>query len=284
MRIAITSASGQLGHATIKALDALKGDHTVIGLARTPAKAADLGIEVRPGDYDAPDQLQASLAGVDTVMLISGNQDPAARVNQHRNVIAAAKGAGLRKIVFTSVQGTDGASEGPVGASYIQSEADIRNSGLAYVIGRNGVYIEPDVEYVDTYAKAGAIVNSAGEGRCGYTTRPELGFAYAKLLTEDICNGQTLNLHGTPLTQSELARHLAAAFDIGLEYRALSAEDYLQDRTAELGPMLGPIIAGIYDNIRNGGLDNPSDFLAAAGRMHLPWGEYFASLSNDRAR
>jgi NAD(P)H dehydrogenase (quinone) len=53
-----------------------------------------------------------------------------------------------------------------------QTEADVRASGLAWVIGRNGIYIEPDVEYIDRYRAAGAVANCAGDGRCGYTTRP----------------------------------------------------------------------------------------------------------------
>ena len=109
------------------------------------------------------------------MLLISGNQDPARRVGQHRNVIAAAKAAGVKRIVFTSVQGTDSAPDGSVGASFLQTEDDLKNSGMKWAIGRNGVYIEPDVEYVEAYAKLGEIVNSAGDGRCGYTTRTELG-------------------------------------------------------------------------------------------------------------
>ena len=42
------------------------------------------------------------------------------------------------------------------------------------VIGRSGIHIEPDVEYIDSYRKAGEIANRAGDGKCGHTTRPEL--------------------------------------------------------------------------------------------------------------
>ncbi|MEM7473157.1 MAG: NAD(P)H-binding protein [Pseudomonadota bacterium] len=283
MIIAVTTASGQLGKATIRALqDAFKDNgqgHQIIGLARTPAKAKDLGVEIRPGDYDAPDQWINSLAGVDALLLISGNQAPGARVGQHRNVINAAKTAGVRKIVFTSVQGIDGAPEGSVGASFLQTEADVQASGLEWAIGRNGVYIEPDLDYIDTYAAAGEIANSAGVGRYGYTTRRALGYAYAQMLIREDVNGQRFNLNGTALTQAELAAHMSKAFGVPLTYRAMSPEAYLQDRIAELGPELGPIIAGIYDKIRSGGLDHPSDYETAAGRAHETWESYFASRS-----
>ena len=95
----------------------------------------------------------------------------------------AARATGVRKIVYTSVQGAEeGTAFSPVIQSNRQTEADIRESGLDWVIGRNGIYIEPDVEYIENYRKAGQIANCAGEGRCGYTTRPELAYAYAKML------------------------------------------------------------------------------------------------------
>lgn len=279
MTIAITAVSGQLGAAIARAVVATGTRRPVIGLARTPSHAADLGIEVRPGDYSDRAQLEASLAGVDTLLLVSGNGAPEDRIAEHRTVIEAAKTAGVQKIVYTSVQGAEeGTSFSPVIQSNRRTEADVRASGLDWVIGRNGVYIEPDVEYIDSYRKAGEIANCAGDGRCGYTTRSELGYAYASLLTGAEHNGKTYNLNGTPITQTELAGHLSRAFDTALVYRPMSVEDYRTDRIAELGEFIGPIIAGIYQSIRDGALDNASDYEAAAGRPHQGWDAYFDAL------
>lgn len=280
MTIAVTAVTGQLGSHIAKALVGLDLDEPIIGLARSPQKATGLGFDVRPGDYDKPDQLKASLAGVDTLLLVSGMDTPDARIVQHRNVINAAKVAGVKKIVYTSVQGAEeGTSFSPIIQSNRQTEADIRASGLDWVIGRNGIYIEPDIEYIDSYKNAGEIANCAGDGRCGYTTRAELAQAYAQMLTEPRQNGQTHNLHGERLTQAELAAHINRAFGTGLRYRAMSVEDYKADRIAELGEFIGTVIAGIYQGIRNGALDNPSDYEAATGRPHQSWDDYFGALA-----
>lgn len=90
--------------------------------------------------------------------------------------------------------------------------------------------------------------------------------------------GQTYNLHGEPLTQTQLAAHLNAAFGTNLTYRSLSVADDRADRIAQLGDLMGTIIAGIYEGIRNGALDNPSDFKAATGRPHQSWDDYFVTL------
>jgi len=279
MKIAVTTASGHLGSEIVKDASALIGADNVIGLARTPSKAEHLGVAVRPGDYDDRQQLTESLQAIDAVLLVSGMDEPSKRIEQHRNVIEAAKAAGAKKLVYTSVQGAEERNAfSPIVRSNRQTEADVRGSGLQWVIGRNGIYIEPDVEYIETYKKLGGIFNCAGDGKCGYTTRPELAYAYARMLTGDKHNGRTYNLHGEPITQYQLAEYLNQAFGTQLRYQALTVEEYEDQRVAELGEFLGTIIAGIYTGIREGKLNNRSDFAAAAGRQHQSWPEYFDSL------
>jgi NAD(P)H dehydrogenase (quinone) len=280
--IAVTAASGKLGSEIAKASVELVGNQQVIGLARTPAKAAALGIEIRPGDYSAPRQLHASLQGIDALLLVSGMDAPDKRIAQHRNVINAAKAAGVQKIVYTSIQGAEeGTAFSPIVQCNRQSEADIRESGLDWVIGRNGIYIEPDVEYMDRYRQKGRIENCAGDGRCGYTTRPELAFAYARMLTETKHNGQIYNLHGAPMTQRELTHYLNNAFGTDLKYVPMTVAAYREERVAELGDFLGTVIAGIYEGIRNGASDNQSHFARAAGREHQSWRAFFDQLKTD---
>lgn len=281
MTIAVTAASGQLGSAIVRALQDLNTQEAVVGLARTPANAADLGVEVRPGDYADPTQLERSLQGADTLLLVSGNEPPQDRIQQHRNVLAAAKSAGVGKVVYTSVQGAEtNTAFSPVVASNRQTEADVRDSGMDWVIGRNGIYIEPDIEALEDYKAAGEVANCAGDGRCGYTTRPELAAAYARLLTDTSNNGKVLNLHGEPLTQSQLVEHLNAAFGTALTYRPMTVEAYKKDRIADLGEFMGTVIAGIYEGIRNGASDNPSDYAVATGRPHQTWEDYFSTVAN----
>jgi NAD(P)H dehydrogenase (quinone) len=279
MKIAVTAASGHLGGEIIKATVALLSADNVIGLARTPDKAKHLGVEIRPGDYGDKNALEQSLASVDTLLLVSGMDDPKKRIEQHRNVIRAAKNSGVKKIVYTSIQGAEqNTAFSPVVQSNRQTEQDVINSGLDWVIGRNGIYIEPDIEYIDTYKKLGGIFNCAGDGKCGYTTRPELAYAYARMLTQGQHNTRTYNLNGEAITQYQLAEYINHAFGTELTYTSMSVEEYRQERVAQLGEFLGTIISGIYQGIREGKSDNPSHFYEAAGRKHESWQDYFASI------
>ncbi|MBG57832.1 MAG: NAD(P)-dependent oxidoreductase [Porticoccus sp.] len=279
MTIAITAASGHLGSEIIKATAALVGNDQVIGVARNPEHVRALDVELRRGDYNNRHEFEQALAGVDTLLLVSGMDAPDKRIAQHRNVIAAAQAQNVKKIVYTSIQGAEKDNAfSPIVQSNRQTEQDIQASGLDWIIGRNGIYIEPDVEYIETYKEKGEIANCAADGKCGYTTRPELACAYARLLTDTALNGNTCNLHGEPITQTQLANYLNGAFGTQLGYRSMSVAEYRQERIEELGEFMGNIIAGIYEGIRNGYADNPSDFALAAGRAHQSWQDYFSGL------
>ncbi len=280
MKIAVTSASGQLGSAIITQLKTDIGPENVIGIARTVSKAEQLGVEIRKGDYTSREDFDAALQGVDVVVILSGNDAPEKRIDQHRNIIEAAKFNGLKKIVYTSILGDPKRTAfSPVIASNRQTEEDIKASGLDWSIGRNGIYIEPDIEYLDHYLKTGKISNCAGTGKCTYTSRMELAVAYAKMAIEDQHNGQTYNLVGEGITQEELAFCLNKVKGTSLVFEDQSVAAYTSERQKELGDFLGTIIAGIYEGIRNGAFDVPSDYEQAAGRPHTPVLDIIRNLS-----
>lgn len=270
MKIAVTSASGKLGASIIKHLISEIGKENVIGVARTTKRAEHLGVEIRKGDYNNAKQLNLAFKGVDAVLLVSGMDEPQKRIIQHRNVIEAAKHNGVKKIVYTSIVGAEENNAfSPIVQTNRQTEEDIKDSGLEWVIGRNGIYIEPDLEYLDTYVKEGEITNCAGDGKCTYTSREELGYAYSKMLVEDKHNNNTYNLVGKGITQSQLADSINQVYDTDLVFNSVSFEVYLAERTIELGDFIGTVIAGIYQGINEGANDVPSDFEKAAGRPHL---------------
>jgi NAD(P)H dehydrogenase (quinone) len=267
IKIAVTAASGNLGSAII---DRLKQENeNIIGIARTPEKAKSLGVEIRKGDYNSKEDFMVALKGIDAVLIVSGMDHPHKRIQQHRNIIEAAKENGVRKIVYTSIIGSDkGNAFSPIVASNRQTEEDIRNSGLQWAIGRNGLYIEPDLKYIETYKEEGGIINSAADGKCGYTSRQELAYAYFKLLTDDLLLGKTYALFGEPITQSQLAHAINKAFNMNLKYTSISVKQYTKQRKAELGEFMGTVIGGIYEGIRTGKFEGNSDFSVVAGRPH----------------
>ncbi len=280
MKIAVTGASGHLGSEIINALVQQSGKEKVVGITRTPAKSKHWGVEIRQADYNSAEEYENALQDINTVLLISGMDAPEKRIEQHRNVINAAKSNGVKKIVYTSFFGAKGSTSfDKLLESYRQTEKDIRESGLEWSIGRDGLYIEPDVENIDKYKEAGEVANCAGNGLASYTTRSELAYAYSKLILNDDRNGKIFNLGGEAITQQQLTNYLNKTFNSHLIYRELSPQEYLEFQKKENGEFMGMIVAGIYTKIRNGEFNMDSDYEAAAGRKHISWDKYFEQLT-----
>jgi len=282
MKVAVTAASGHLGGVIVKQLIGEIGNENIVGTARNPSKAEHLGIIIKPGDYNSKSDFDEALKGIDVVMIVSGMDAPDKRVGQHRNIIHAARDEGVRKIVYSSIIGDDGSSSfDAIVQSNRLTEHDIRESGLEWSIGRNGLYIEPDVEYIETYKKDGKIANCASDGLCSYTIREELAYAYVQMILNDDKNSQTFNLVGEAITQQQLTSYLNNAFGTNLVYEAMTPEAYLSFQQKVNGEFLGKIIAGIYTKIRNGEFNIRSDYEVAAGRKHMEWENYFNSLKQS---
>jgi NAD(P)H dehydrogenase (quinone) len=90
MTIAITGATGQLGRIVVAKLKGKIPAVDIVALARSPAKAADLGVTVREADYAKPETLAAALAGVETLLLISSSE--LRRTGPPRNEATASSG------------------------------------------------------------------------------------------------------------------------------------------------------------------------------------------------
>lgn len=223
MTIAITGATGHLGRLAIAALKA-RGAQP-IALARDPARAADLNVETRAFDYTSADP--AALAGVSTLVLISSN-DFNDRAGQHRNVIAAARAAGVRRLVYTSILKGD-ASPMLLAQDHIATEAAIRASGLPATILRNGWYTENYTGALAAALQHGAIIGAAGEGRVNSAARKDYAEAIAVTALDDAHTGKTFELAGDVAhSGADFAAAVTRAAGTPVAYVPMSQADYAQ--------------------------------------------------------
>jgi NAD(P)H dehydrogenase (quinone) len=208
MTIAITGATGQLGRLVIQDLIPAVGAGKIVALARSPEKAADLGVAVRAADYDQPETLRAALTDIDTVLLISGSEI-GKRTPQHAAVIKAAQDSGVKHIVYTSILNADTSTLG-LAHEHRETEALIKDSGIAYTILRNGWYTENYTASLPGALQAGAVMGSAGEGRISAATRADYAAAAAAVLAGSGFENKTLELAGdTAFTLTDLAAEVS---------------------------------------------------------------------------
>lgn len=225
MKIAVTGATGQLGRLLIERLRGKVPAGDIVALARTPAKAADLGVEVREADYARPDTLGPALAGIDTLMMISGSE-VGQRAPQHRNLIDAAKQAGVRRIVYTSLLRADTSTLG-LAPEHVATEQMLAASGLVVTVLRNGWYTENYTASAAAAVAGGALIGSAGEGRIASATRADFADAAVAVLTGEGHDGQVYELAGdAAFTLAELAAEISRQSGKDIPYRDLPPAEY----------------------------------------------------------
>ncbi len=221
--IAITGATGHLGRLVIAELLKTVPASGIRALVRSPDKAKDLeklGVGIRKGDYDQPASLNAAFAGADKVLLISGNE-VGRRVAQHRAVIDAAKAAGVGLIGYTSVLHAD-TSPLALRVEHQATEALLKDSGVPFVLLRNGWYTENYMASVPAALQHGAFIGSAGEGRISSAARIDYAAAAAAVLSRNDQAGRVHELAGDEAyTLSQLAAEISRQSGRSIPYQDL---------------------------------------------------------------
>ncbi|MBK4215882.1 SDR family oxidoreductase [Paracoccus caeni] len=270
MSIAVTGATGQLGRLVISALKQRTTD-SIIGLARNLDAGADLGVELRRADYDQPATLPEALQGVDTLLLISGSEI-GKRAAQHKNLIDAAKAAGIRRIVYTSLLHADISPLG-LAEEHRQTEAMLAESGLSTTVLRNGWYTENHTASVAPAVANGAFYGAAGNGKIASASRADYADAAVGVLTSEGHDGAIYELAGAPAyTLTELAAEISRQTGKDIPYVDLSEADYAK---ALEGAGLPAPVAAAYASFdamaAKGALDGDGDDLARLiGRNSTP--------------
>ncbi|MGP1615125.1 MAG: SDR family oxidoreductase [Pollutimonas bauzanensis] len=246
MKIAITGASGHLGRLVIERLGAKVPAGDIVALARTPSKAAGLGVEVREADYTRPDTLDKALAGVDTLLMISGSEI-GQRVAQHRNIIEAAKKAGVKRVAYTSLLHAE-RSTLSLAPEHAETEALLKASGLSVTLLRNGWYTENYTASVGPAVAHGAFIGSAGQGKIASAARADFADAAVAVLTTAGHEGKTYELAGdSAYTLAELAAEISRQTGRNIPYKDLPPADYAAALTAAGLPAPWPEALASFD-------------------------------------
>ncbi|GAB3083885.1 SDR family oxidoreductase [Isoptericola nanjingensis] len=230
MTIAVTGTSGHLGRLVVESLLARgAAPADVVALARSTAKVADLaqrGVVVREADYDRPETLAPALDGVEVLVLVSGSA-VGQRVRQHGAVIDAAKGAGVRRVVYTSAPHAD-TSPLILAPEHKATEELLAASGLTTTVLRNGWYTENYLPDVERARETGEIVASVGDGRVASASRADYAEAAAvvALATDGAHDDAVHELTGDVAWDfDELARTVTELLGRPVTYRSVEPEE-----------------------------------------------------------
>lgn len=267
-KILVTGATGHLGRGIINNLLTHLPAANIVGIARQPEQAADiaaLGVEVRRADYTDYDLLVQAFQGIDKLYLVSAVAF-SDRAAQHGNVIRAACAAGVKHIVYPSIQRNvavsaiiDGVTE-----SDVATEGLLRESGMAYTIVYHPMYAESIPIFVGDQVGVTGIRAPAGKGRIPFTSRDDLAAAGAAILAKDGFENTEISLNaGVSYSMDDLAKVYAEVLGTPVSYSDIPAPTFLGERTAAGWPEpAAAFLSQWFTAIAAGAFDAPSPVLA----------------------
>lgn len=275
--IAITGATGQLGRLVIDQLLQHLPANQLIALVRDPAKAeayAARGLQVRKADYTDPSALEKALQGVEKLLLISSSE-VGQRLSQHRNVVNAAKNAGVKLLAYTSILNAEH-SIMDLAFEHRETEQLIKASGVPFVFLRNGWYSENYTAAIPSALQFNALVGSAGEGKISSAARIDYAAAAAAVLVREQQAGKIYELAGDQsYTLAEFAAELSQQTGKNIPYNNLPEAEYKAILLhAGLPEGLADLLASSDASAAQGSLfDNSHQLSQLIGRATTPLAE-----------
>jgi NAD(P)H dehydrogenase (quinone) len=269
MTILLTGATGNLGGLITKHL---RERANFIVSVRDPAKAQDLGVEVRQGDFADPGGLAKTFAGVSKLVLVSAEGPEEHRIKIQQDAVAAAQRAGVRHIIYTSAPA---AATSPLTLAKVHkaTEEAILATGIPYTFLRNGMYHENYTAQLAHALPQGAFVTAAGSGRLASVARDDLALAAAVVASTDGHENTIYELTGsTAWTFDEFAAQVAEVSGKPFVHKSIPAAELTAGLVgAGLPEFLAELFADIYVQIERGVLaDVRPDLEKLIGRPASP--------------
>ncbi len=231
--ILVTGATGHFGKAAIDFL-LKKGipASEIAALARSESKAAALkekGINIRIGDYDNYDSLVKAFRGTDKLLLVSGN-DIANRGSQQENAVKAAKEAGVKYIMYTSFERKNETDSSPivfVAKTHLETEKNIKATGIPYTILRNNLYMDFIPMFIGDKIFETGIFFPAGDTSSSFALRSEMAEAAANILAEEGHEGKEYAIANTEkFSFNDIAAAISGASGKTVSYTSPAVETY----------------------------------------------------------
>ena len=236
-KILLTGVDGNLGQIAADILMELEPKENLIFCGynqKALEKYQQLGIETRVTNFNHYEGLEEAFKGADRIGLISMPFVGPKRQAAHRNAVEAAKKAGVRQIIYTSLVNADDETNPSVEKKdHIYTERLILSLDMDYIFLRNSQYAEAMITNYFTFVHLdGVLKNSQGDGLMAYISRKDCAKALAYALhrgNEEQYKRRILNINGRELmTISKFIEYGNQATGNNVSYKELTDEENYQ--------------------------------------------------------
>jgi uncharacterized protein YbjT (DUF2867 family) len=258
--ILVTGATGNVGGELVRALaGAGQPVRALVRAGREPGFPA--GGQPVAGDLNQPESLRPALAGVQALFLYPGYQDMA-------GTLAEARQAGVSRVVMLS--GSSAASgdlSNAVSRYMIESEAAVRDSGLAWTMVRSFGFMSNTLQWVPQL-RAGDVVRAPFAGvQVAMIDPSDIAAVAAAALTASGQAGRVYTVSGPQaLGPADRARILGEVLGRDLQFEAQPDDEARAEMAAA---MPAAYVDAFFDFYVKGTLDESQpqpDVAAVTGR------------------
>ena len=192
MKVLVLGGTGMVGSQVGR--DLLARGAEVLVLTRDPKKPLPPGAKAVAGDLLDPATIRTAFLGMDGVFLL--NAVSATECHEGLMAVNGARMAGVKKVVYMSVQGVDKAPHLPHFGAKLSVEAALKVSGLPFTILRPNNFFQNDTRYKDVMLAYGAYPQPFGDVGLSRVDVRDIAEAAAIALTTGAADGETVNLVG----------------------------------------------------------------------------------------
>ncbi|MGO4439587.1 SDR family oxidoreductase [Rhizobium sp. RAF56] len=275
-KLLVTGAAGQLGQRVIHHLtETYKvAPGNIVAATRDPAKLSSLaakGVDIRKADFDDTATLGAAFSGIDRLLIISTDalDTPGKRLRQHTAAVEAAKAAGIKHILYTSMPSPD-KSLVTFAPDHLGTENAIKASGISHTILRDAWYIDNFMMSLPHNLEGGKWYTATAGGRVAYISREDCALAIAAALAAETSANAVYTLTGSQSTTTEeVAAVVSAVVGKPLDVVQVNDEQLAAGMTgAGLPIFVVDMLVSADANIRAGNFDLVTDdFHKLTGRQ-----------------
>ena len=236
-KILLTGVDGNLGQIAADILLTLEDKNNLVFCgynAEALKKYQDLGVETRLTNFNHYEGLEEAFKGADRIGLISMPFVGPKRQAAHKNAVMAAKNAGVRQIIYTSlVNAGDETNPSVEKKDHIYTERLVLSLDMDYIFLRNSQYAEAMITNYFTFVHLdGVLKNSQGDGLMAYISRKDCAKALAYALHrggEEQYKRRTLDINGAELmTISKFIEYGNQATGNHVSFKNLTDEENYQ--------------------------------------------------------
>lgn len=217
--ILVTGATGNTGGLVAEGLRARGVPFRAMSRSEAKRKALEArGVPAIHGDFQDPASLRAALDGVDTAYLVCTPDERLVACEQR--FIAAAKEAGVKKIVKCGAHSTSHDAGSPNLRMHAVVEDALRASGLRYVFLRPHGFMQTYFHFsAPMIMGPGLMPSAANDGPMPLIDVRDVGEIAVKALLEDTFDNQAYDLTGpVAIRPSQMAAALSKALGKPITY------------------------------------------------------------------